>query len=299
MSDIYNNTAGGKMAGLRFDGRVVIVTGAGQGLGKSYAQYLATLGASVVVNDLGESAHAVAAEITGAGGSAVAVTGSVADEDAARSIVEAALAKFHRIDGLINNAGIGFEKPFIEMPTPELRRIMDVNFFGTLNMMRAVYPAMAAARYGRILNVTSASIFGLGGWATYAGAKAANFSFGRSVAIEWQDTGIKVNLLAPAALTPMLTLSITDPGVLESVKGALPELVAPVAAYLVHEDVSFTGRSYFSGSGHVSALQLGTTKGCKGAVMTIDTVAEMIASGAMEAGLTAYATTYEQTAEQV
>src|SRR5699024_7012978 len=134
-------------------------------------------------------------------------------------------------------------------------------YFGTVTMTRAVWPMMAEAGYGRILNITSANVFGLADWAPYAAAKAAVLGLGRSLAQEGRDVGIKVNNLAPAALTPMLVDNIKDPAILESVQSAKPELVGPAAAFLIHEAVPYTGHTIYAAAGLVADILMGTTQG--------------------------------------
>ncbi len=282
---------------LRFDNRTIIVTGAGSGLGEVYARLLASRGAAVVIVDLGENAEQVAAAITAVGGKAVAVRGSVAEESTAQAAVDAALSNFGSLDGLINNAGVGFERPFMETSMEDLRLLMEVHYFGTVNMTRAVWPVMEQAGYGRILNITSANIFGLEGWSGYGAAKAANLSLGRALALEGKAAGIKVNILAPAALTPMLVDNIKDPEILASVQSAKPELVGPAAAYLVHESVPFTGHTLFSAAGLVADILMGTTQGQADPELTIEKVAEFVAGTEMHENLRIQKSTVEQSTQ--
>lgn len=283
------------MTRMRFDDRVIIVTGAGGGLGEVYAKLLAKLGASVVLMDLGNAVDRVTEEIVKSGGKALAFRGSVSDETAATEVVDVALAEFGRVDGLINNAGIGFERPFMDTSVDDIRRVMEVHYFGTVAMTKAVWPHMKRAGYGRILNITSANVFGLEGWAPYAAAKGAVLSLGRTLALEGKADGIKVNVLAPAALTSMLVDNIKDPDILASVKNARPELVGPVAAYLVHEDVPFTGRTLFSAAGHVASILMGTTQGVSDEELTIEKVADFVAGAEMDQGFRSQSSTVEQT----
>lgn len=282
---------------LRFDNRTIIVTGAGSGLGEVYARLLASRGAAVVIVDLGANAEQVAASIRAEGNKAVAVVGSVSEESTGSAAVEAALTNFGSVDGLINNAGVGWERPFMETSVDDLRLLMEVHYFGTVNMTRAVWPEMEKAGYGRILNVTSANIFGLPGWAGYGAAKAANLSLGRALALEGKAAGIKVNILAPAALTPMLVDNVKDPEILASVQTAKPELVGPAAAFLVHESVPFTGHTLFSAAGLVADILMGTTQGQADPGLTIEKVAEFVAGTEMHENLRIQKSTVEQTTQ--
>ena len=282
------------MAHLRYDNKSIIVTGAGGGLGRVYSNLLASRGAAVIVNDLGSEASETVSQIQADGGRAIAVQGNVADPEVALAAVDAALSLTGSVDGLINNAGIGFEKPFMETSIEEFRRVMEVHYFGTVNMTRAVWPHMQKAGFGRILNITSANIFGLADWSPYAGAKAAVFGLGRTLAVEGREHGIQVNMLAPAALTAMLKDNITDAEILAAVQGALPELVGPVATYLVHEDCPFSGRTFYSSSGHVASVFMGMTRGASDPTLTVERVAEILADPATHEDFVTMASTLEQ-----
>ena len=171
------------MSEMRFDGRVAIVTGAGNGLGRSYARLLAARGARVVVNDIGTSsmgkgydeapAHAVTREIIDAGGQAVADTHTVAEEDSARAIVQTALDAFGKLDILVNNAGISIMAPFGELSSADFMKVVNTNMMGVVWTCRAAWPHMQKARYGRIVNITSTSFLGHPTLTAYVAARAA------------------------------------------------------------------------------------------------------------------------------
>jgi NAD(P)-dependent dehydrogenase (short-subunit alcohol dehydrogenase family) len=182
------------MSEMRFDGRVAIVTGAGNGLGRAYARLLAARGARVVVNDIGTSsmgrgssegpAHTVTREIIGAGGAAVADTHTVADEESARAIVQTALDAFGKLDILINNAGISIMAPFGELSSADFMKVINTNMMGVVWMCRAAWPHMQKASYGRIVNITSTSFLGHPTLTAYVTARAGTFGFTRTLGLE-------------------------------------------------------------------------------------------------------------------
>jgi NAD(P)-dependent dehydrogenase (short-subunit alcohol dehydrogenase family) len=188
------------MSEMRFDGRVAIVTGAGNGLGRSYARMLAARGAKVVVNDIGTSsmgkghdeapAHAVAREIIDAGGQAVADTHTVADERSAGAIVQTAIDAFGKVDILVNNAGISIMAPFGELSSADFTKVVNTNMMGVVWTCRAAWPHMQKARYGRIVNITSTSFLGHPTLTAYVTARAATFGFTRTLGLEGTEYNI-------------------------------------------------------------------------------------------------------------
>jgi NAD(P)-dependent dehydrogenase (short-subunit alcohol dehydrogenase family) len=252
---------------LRFDGRAAIVTGGGRGLGRAYARLLADRGAQVVVNDLGTdlfgdhpdsaTAEAVAAEITAAGGRAVANVNSVATTEGANAIVETALRAFGRVDIVINNAGTTGKSPFPELTGERLAATLASHLLGSVAVCQAAWGPMRRQRYGRIVNTTSAvGFFGMDHATAYAAAKMGVFGVTRCLALEGEPLGIRVNGLAPVAETRMA----------RGVYGALgprldPDLVAAAAALLAHEDCPFTGRVLTAGGGRVGEIFIGATQG--------------------------------------
>ena len=247
---------------LRFDGRVAVVTGAGRGIGRAYALLLAARGASVVVNDLGgsmagdgadaEPASDVVAEIDAAGGSALADTHDISTAEGGQALVDAALERFGRIDIVVNNAGIMRWAGFPKADADHLERHLAVHVAGSFHTSRAAWPHLVEQGYGRIVMTTSTGVFGLPANLAYATAKGGVIGMARSLATAGAPHGIQVNLIAPAANTRM-----GDGGPAEMT----PELVAPMVAYLAHEDCPVTGEIYAAGAGRFSRIFLATTEG--------------------------------------
>ncbi|KTE04690.1 hypothetical protein ATE68_01740 [Sphingopyxis sp. H038] len=225
-----------------FEGRVAIVTGAGNGLGRAYALELARRGAKIVVNDLGggrdgsgtsAAAQAVVDEIVAAGGEAIANSSSVTDEQAMVAMAEEAKAKWGRIDILINNAGILRDKSFSKMSIDDFRLVVDVHLMGSAICTKAVWEVMKEQGYGRILMTTSATgLYGNFGQTNYGAAKLGLVGFMNSLGIEGAKNDIRVNTIAPAAATRM-TEDIMPEDILAQMD---PSTVVPAALYLVGDD---------------------------------------------------------------
>ncbi|MDY7232472.1 peroxisomal multifunctional enzyme type 2 [Hyalangium rubrum] len=250
---------------LRFDGRVAIVTGAGQGLGRSHALLLASRGAKVVVNDLGgsstgggkssEAADKVVAEIKAAGGEAVANYDSV--EEGAK-IVQAALDHFKRVDIVINNAGILRDTSFHKMSEQDWELIYRVHLLGAFRVTHAAWPHMREAGYGRVLFTSSAAgIYGNFGQANYSMAKLGLVGFARTLAAEGSKKNILVNVIAPIAGS-RLTETILPKEVTEALK---PEYVSPLVAVLAHESCQENGGLFEVGGGFMAKLRWQRTEG--------------------------------------
>jgi NAD(P)-dependent dehydrogenase (short-subunit alcohol dehydrogenase family) len=271
---------------MRFDEQVAVITGAGGGLGKQYALLLAARGARIVVNDIGGSvtgagadataAAAVADEIRGLGGEAIADSHSVTDPEDAQSIIDAALNAWGRVDIVINNAGIVGDAPFADMTADRLQPLVDVHLKGAFYVTRPAWKVMREQRYGRVLNTCSAAgILGAERMSNYGAAKTGLIGFTRVLAAEGAEHCIKVNAIAPIAYTRMLTHSLDgavqqdDPAaqaVLDDLVGQYlqkldPALVAPVAAFLTHRDCPVSGEIYTVGAGHVARFFIGRTRG--------------------------------------
>jgi NAD(P)-dependent dehydrogenase (short-subunit alcohol dehydrogenase family) len=245
------------MSKIDLNGRVAIVTGAGGGLGRAHALLLASRGVQLIVNDLGDAADAVVAEIVAAGGKARAAKCSVADADAVQAMADSVLAEFGRIDILVNNAGILRDKSFAKMELADFRLVLDVHLMGSANCTRAVWNVMREQQYGRIVMTTSCSgLFGNFGQANYAAAKMGLVGLMQTLGIEGEKHNIRVNCLAPTGATRMME-GILPPEQLSKFK---PELVSPAVLALVSEQAP--NRAILSaGAGSFELVQLAMTQG--------------------------------------
>jgi NAD(P)-dependent dehydrogenase (short-subunit alcohol dehydrogenase family) len=238
-------------------GRVAIVTGAGGGLGRSYAKLLAQRGARVVVLDLGTTADAVGREIVDAGGQARAASCSVTDPAAVEETVRRTLAEWRRVDILINNAGILRDKSFAKMSLEDFRRVVEVHLMGAFHCTKAVWEAMREQKYGRIVMATSSSgLYGNFGQANYGAAKLALVGLMQTLAIEGAKYGIRVNCIAPTAATQMTQGILPE----EQLRLLRPELVAPGILALVAEDAP-TRSILCAGAGSFEVANLTLTQG--------------------------------------
>jgi NAD(P)-dependent dehydrogenase (short-subunit alcohol dehydrogenase family) len=225
--------------------RVIVVTGAGGGLGREYALTLAREGASVVVNDLGGSrdgtgagsamADRVVAEIKEAGGRAVANYASVADADGAANIIKTAVDEFGAVHGVVSNAGILRDGTFHKMTFEAWDAVLKVHLYGGYNVIRAAWPYFREQSFGRVVVATSTSgLFGNFGQANYGAAKLGLVGLINTLAREGAKYNIKTNAVAPIATTRM-TQDVMAPDLRDEL---VPEFVAPVVAYLCTEEVS-------------------------------------------------------------
>ncbi|ASX02820.1 MULTISPECIES: SDR family NAD(P)-dependent oxidoreductase [Mycobacterium] len=263
---------------LRFDGRVAVVTGAGRGLGRAYAQLLASRGAKVVVNDVGGAldgegvdagpAERIVADITAAGGQSVACSASVATAAGGDAIIATALEHYGRVDILVHNAGNVRRGSLKEMSYEDFDAVLDVHLRGAFNVVRPAFPLMCGAGYGRI--VLTSSIGGLYGnrdVANYAAAKAGVIGLSNVAALEGAAEGVRCNVIVPAAVTRMAD------GIDTSAYPPMgPELVAPVVGWLAHESCSVTGEIFIALAGRVARAVVAESPGVYRSSWTIEDV---------------------------
>ncbi|RLA26211.1 MAG: 3-oxoacyl-ACP reductase, partial [Gammaproteobacteria bacterium] len=252
---------------IRFDDQVVIVTGSGNGLGKSHALEFARRGARVVVNDLGgardgsgggsAAAEEVVAQIREEGGDAIANGANVADFAQVESMVSQAMDKWGRVDVLVNNAGILRDKTFAKMDLADFQMVVDVHLTGSVNCTKAVWEQMREQQYGRIVMTSSSSgIYGNFGQSNYGAAKMGVVGFMNTLAIEGQKYGIKVNSLAPVAATRM-TEDLMPENVLSLLQ---PEAVTPAVIFMASEDAP-TRQIMAAGAGVFAKVVIQETPG--------------------------------------
>lgn len=256
------------MADIRFDDQVVIVTGAGGGLGRAHALEFARRGAKVVVNDLGgsvdgsggssEAAQKVVAEIEAAGGAAIANGSSVTDDAGVAHMVRQTLDAFGRIDVLIANAGILRDKSFSKMELEDFTKVVDVHLVGSVKCAKAVWETMRAQNYGRIVVTTSSSgLYGNFGQSNYGAAKLALVGLMNTLKLEGQKNDVRVNAISPVAATRMTENIGIPPQIMEMLK---PELVTPGVVYLASRDAP-NGVILTAGAGVFAQAKIVETEG--------------------------------------
>lgn len=267
------------MTDLGFDNKVVIVTGAGGGLGREHALEFARRGARLVVNDLGGSvdgsggsnspADQVVAEIEALGGEAIADGNSVATAEGGEAIVKSAIDAFGRIDVVVNNAGILRDKTFHKMTDDLLTPVVDVHMKGAFYVTRPAWEHFREQGYGRVINTSSNSgLLGNFGQSNYAAAKMGLVGFTRVLAAEGAKYNIKANAIAPVAKTRM-----TEDLLGEMAEQLDPALVTPVVVWLAHESNETSGCVYSVAGGTVAKFFIGLTPGThRGADITAETV---------------------------
>jgi NAD(P)-dependent dehydrogenase (short-subunit alcohol dehydrogenase family) len=248
------------MSEVRFDNRVAVITGAGGGLGKTYALELGRRGAKVVVNDLGGAADgtgggsamadATVKEITEAGGAAVANYDSVATPEGGEAIIKSALDNFGQVDIVINNAGILRDKTFVKLAPPDLQAVLAVHLEGAFYVSQPAFRVMKERGYGRLIfTASTAGIFGNFGQTNYGAAKFGLVGLSNVLSIEGAKYNIKSNVIAPIANT-RLTKELLGP-MAESLE---PEQVTPLVCYLVSEESEITHEVFSVGGGKFSRI---------------------------------------------
>jgi NAD(P)-dependent dehydrogenase (short-subunit alcohol dehydrogenase family) len=279
------------MSELRFDGEVVLVTGAGRGAGRSHALSLASRGARIVVADPGVAmdgsghsdgpADEVVAAIKAGGGEAVASFESVVEEKGATAMVELALDTFGRLDAVINNAGIAAPDLFEDHSADDFRRMMDVHYFGTVFVSRAAWTHFLKVGKGRIVNTVSEGAMGMLGMQTaYGGAKGGVIGLTLALAVEGVKHGVSVNGFAPRVASRM-----SSPEVLSHVNqrppeqfarlGAIfaPELCSPAAVYLAHKSCPLNGEILVCGGGKVMRVAFMQNEGFESSSLSVEQIA--------------------------
>lgn len=260
---------------IDFAGQVVVVTGAGRGLGRLYAIELARRGAAVVVNDIGGSMHGdgadgsvadlVVAELERSGGTAVASHNSVASPDGGEAVVAAALDRFGRLDAVVSNAGIFNSVAFEDLSADDWRHMLRVHLDGGFHLGQPAYRAMKAAGYGRFVFISSsAGMFGQPLEAHYAAAKAGLVGLANVIAIEGAPHGILANTVLPFGLSRMVTETVGDPEALDEsgfLHAIQPELVVPIVVYLASSACDFSHRNYSAGAGRFARVFVGLGEG--------------------------------------
>jgi len=252
---------------IRFDGRVAIVTGAGNGLGRAHALGLASRGAKIVVNDFGGArdgtggsltvAQTVVEEIRKTGGVAIADGADVSDFEQVQAIVDRATKEWGKVDLLCANAGILRDKSFAKMESADFARVLDVHLIGTFNCCKAVWNGMRERNYGRIVLTTSSSgLFGNFGQANYGAAKAGIVGLMNVLAEEGRKNDIRINTISPTAATRM-TEELLPPQALKLMKA---ESITPAVLYLLCEDAP-TRTIMGAGAGSFAVIKIMETEG--------------------------------------
>lgn len=254
------------MADIRFDGKVAIVTGAGNGLGKSHAIALAARGAKVVINDLGgardgtggsiSAAEEVANHINAAGGEAIADGANVTDEGQVSEMIAATMKQWGRVDILVNNAGILRDKTFHKMEMADFKAVLDVHLVGSATCTHAVWPIMREQNFGRVIFTSSPSgLHGIFGQANYGAAKAGMIGLMNALHLEGTKYNIRINVLSPSAKTRMTE----DLGIPEEIlEQWTPEAITAAMLFLVSDEAPSRAIVSCVGGGYARAYMTET-----------------------------------------
>lgn len=275
------------MVDMRFDGRVAVITGAGAGMGRVHALFLASRGARVVVSDAGtatdgtgndlEPAAQVVAEIISAGGEAVAWTANLLEDEGARGAVRCAIERWGRIDILIHNAGISLSDHFVHETAERMDRLLGINTRAGTIMAQQAWPHMIAQNYGRIVLIGSTAMYGMGGSAHYAMAKASYIGLTRSLAEEGGSHAIKVNLVCPGAATRLAETMAEGEFRNWLFVTMKPELITPIVAYLSHDDCAISGEIISAAGGRLAKVVIGETEGVVDRDLTLEKIPALLA----------------------
>jgi NAD(P)-dependent dehydrogenase (short-subunit alcohol dehydrogenase family) len=295
------------MGDLRFDGRVALVTGAGRGLGRAYAELLGARGACVIVNDLApecvdrtgaDGLPDVLRSIREAGGEADILYADMGDQSSVRQLAASALDQYGRVDVLIHNAG---------MADGTLDEHLDLHLRGAVGLTKEIWSGMVDRRYGRILFTTSGvGLFGASARRDGPGAPPTDFGeawlyglakmgvvgFMRHLALRGPHANITSNAIAPVAVTAAMRVATSKMSVEENprlrwiLEQCTPEIAAPVAAYLVHEECPLNGEILRAGGGHVGRIFIAETQGYTNPALQIEDVRDNVSQILDEAGYT-------------
>lgn len=251
---------------IRFEGRVAIVTGSARGLGRDHALLLARLGASVVINSTtAAGSQATVDDIVKAGGKAVACVGSVSDPAVANEMVQTAIDTFGRIDIIVNNAGIFDAKPFEQITSADFRELFAVHVEGSFNLTKAAWPHMQMQNYGRVIMITSHTMFGMKGATTYGAVKMALVGMAKSLAVEGAAHNILVNAVATTGFTDTVQKNTPDGETQAFMKANFPASEpAPTVAWLAHETSKVSGEVFGAQGRFVTRIFVAESHGFQG-----------------------------------